>query len=610
MQPVAVIRVVAQRREVIDCNTAAQTQGVRVGHTEAEARSLCPGIELLDHTPDADVRALDALGRWLTRFTPVVCRGWEGDDPSLEPAALFLDLTGSDRLFGGLASLVDLIQRALSGGKLSALTSPFPVTTTASNIVMLRARLAQTCLHLPAQFAVAPTPGAAWALAVTNGRTPKIVDPATLRDALLPLPVATLRVANAIVTNLQHLGLRTIGDVLALDRAQLPARFGSTLLKRIDQLTGDLPEPLVGLVYETPITARMEFDSPVDAQEHLGLIYEKLLSQILPDLVRRNRGARQLRLTLTPDRGWGLPTITRVIDLSRPHRHRPTLLNLLRNEIERIDCEHGFVRFQLDIPRHEAVADEQVQLFDQKQAENERELDRLIERLRSKLGAEAVTQPRLVESYLPERAWAQDGKIGRPVASELTPRRVKAAKKLKLGSREDPSNVSSSSSVSPSIISFSIASSSSQASSMKIATDPSIVCSIPLRLVPAEQSTAKPDIGFYQAASLEPSRDLVAMLPPRPLTLFPTPIEIRVICEPSDDRTGRPRQFTWQGIVHRLTHVVGPERIAGEWWRGHLHTRDYYDAQDTEGGRFWMFRVLHVRAADDIAARWFVHGGF
>jgi protein ImuB len=64
--------------------------------------------------------------------------------------------------------------------------------------------------------------------------------------------------------------------------------------------------------------------------------------------------------------------------------------------------------------------------------------------------------------------------------------------------------------------------------------------------------------------------------------------------------------------VHRLVHVLGPERIAGEWWRGHHKTRDYYDVTDESGNRFWVFRVMSLSKpqADTIGVRWFLHGLF
>jgi protein ImuB len=93
--------------------------------------------------------------------------------------------------------------------------------------------------------------------------------------------------------------------------------------------------------------------------------------------------------------------------------------------------------------------------------------------------------------------------------------------------------------------------------------------------------------------------------------LLPTPVPIRVIAEPSDESEGRPSQFTHEGKVHRVVHAVGPERIAGEWWRGHYKTRDYYDVEDTDGERFWIFRVIRrEKAGEHLSATWYVHGWF
>jgi protein ImuB len=72
---------------------------------------------------------------------------------------------------------------------------------------------------------------------------------------------------------------------------------------------------------------------------------------------------------------------------------------------------------------------------------------------------------------------------------------------------------------------------------------------------------------------------------------------------PSHDREGRPVLFAHHGEVHRLAHAVGPERIAGQWWQGHLKTRDYFDVEDEDGKRFWLFRVAET-------GRWFLHGEY
>jgi protein ImuB len=80
-------------------------------------------------------------------------------------------------------------------------------------------------------------------------------------------------------------------------------------------------------------------------------------------------------------------------------------------------------------------------------------------------------------------------------------------------------------------------------------------------------------------------------------------VEIGVMVNPYAAHDGFPIQFTNGREVHRLTHTMGPERIAGEWWRAHRRTRDYFDVEDSEGKRFWVFRVNETH-------RWFLHGTF
>ena len=166
----------------------------------AEARALCANLRCIDEDIAGDHRARDALGRWLIRFTPVVSCGWDIDtdtdtDMDTIPTVLFLDLTGSERLFGGIDRLVD------------------------------RVKLSLVQFGIPAQIALAPTPGAAWAFALTGGRIPTIIDSASLLLALPPLPIEALRLDEAILGNLHHLGLHRVGDVLGAATRTTPLTF-------------------------------------------------------------------------------------------------------------------------------------------------------------------------------------------------------------------------------------------------------------------------------------------------------------------------------------------------------------------------------------------------
>jgi protein ImuB len=505
--------VAGQRRQIVDASDAAIVQGLKCGMSLAEARMLCPGLMCIEHDPQGDRRMLEALGRWMNRFTPAVSIG-SADDQEWAPAVLFLDVTGCEQLFGGINSILNQVKAAL------------------------------TRFGIPASLAAAPTPGAAWAFALTGnfqmweGETPAepklhstktarreprppilIAEEHQLRIALAPLPLEALRIGAEMVATLRHVGLRTIGQLLDLPRGQLPVRFGPALLERLDQATGDKPEPLEYLAHETPIAARMKFESPVGALEAVWAILERLLDLVLADLTRRGRGARRLELTFEPDGGSGGAPVVECITLSRPTRDRATLIDLLRRKTEQRGSEQGFCQFTLDVSLHEKISDTQPVFFEGVgKSIGQIELDRLFDQLRVAFGDGSIVRPKLVESYLPERAW--------------------------------------------------------------------------------------------QLASEEQKGSPITTAPVRPLHLLATPTEIRVICEPSDDYRGLPRQFTWAGQTYHLTYAVGPERIAGEWWRGHHRTRDYYDVEDERGMRFWIFRVITRKSEETSSTRWFLQGRF
>ncbi|MBK6705615.1 MAG: hypothetical protein IPG56_18845 [Caulobacteraceae bacterium] len=97
----------------------------------ADARAIQPKLEAVEAEPEEDARTLDNVAAWCERFTPIVVL-----DP---PEGLFLDITGCGHLFGGEEKLrAEVVTRLHAQGF--------------------------------ARAAIAPTPGAAWAFALTSAR--------------------------------------------------------------------------------------------------------------------------------------------------------------------------------------------------------------------------------------------------------------------------------------------------------------------------------------------------------------------------------------------------------------------------------------------------------
>ena len=52
-----------------------------------------------------------------------------------------------------------------------------------------------------------------------------------------------------------------------------------------------------------------------------------------------------------------------------------------------------------------------------------------------------------------------------------------------------------------------------------------------------------------------------------------------------------------------LSILRGPERIETGWWDGRDAARDYYEAEDPDGARLWVYRERRT-------GEWFLHGVF
>ncbi|TWR25216.1 DNA polymerase Y family protein [Mucilaginibacter pallidiroseus] len=92
---------------------------------------------------------------------------------------------------------------------------------------------------------------------------------------------------------------------------------------------------------------------------------------------------------------------------------------------------------------------------------------------------------------------------------------------------------------------------------------------------------------------------------PRPTQLLarPEPVEVSA---PIPDYP--PMLFIYKGKRHAIKKADGPERIEREWWIDEGEHRDYYNVEDENGCRYWLFRSGHY--AGTKGNQWFIHGFF
>ncbi len=339
-------------------NRAACLAGVATGARVVDMRAICPSLRVDYADPQGDLAALERLALWARRWCPWTAADGQG---------LILDTTGSDHLWGGEPAMLAEMEGRLS------------------------------LLGLSSRLALAPTWGAAWALARFGPVR------AIWRGAadLAPLPVAGLRLGDETALLLHRLGLKTVGDLAAVPRLALARRFARAQLAenpllRLDQMTGHLAEPLAPPDAPAVFCAEARLAEPIfDPTHHLPGLCDDLCAR----LAVAGHGARRLRLTVYRTDG---EVASIEVAMAAPSREAAHLVFLFRDRLERIDPGFGFDLIALEATVTEPLAVVQANLAGGR--DEALELSRLVDRLTVRFGVGAMSRAVPRASHIPERA--------------------------------------------------------------------------------------------------------------------------------------------------------------------------------------------------------------
>jgi len=334
----------------------------------ADARTLCPQLAVRPSDPAGDLAFLEKLALWARRWGP-----WSALDP---PDGLIVDVTGVSHLFGG--------ERALLADAAS---------------LFARRRLA-------VRLAIAPTAGAAWALA-HHGPVGAILAPQD--DAVTrlgELPVAALRLDDDVILLLRRLGLKRLADLHGVGREALVRRFrnrrsaAANPLIRMDQLLGRVPEPLLPVIEaELPLVQRRLME-PLRHRPLLDRVVEDLAADMARLLEGAGQGARRLELGM-----WRVDgeVAVRSLELSAASRDPAHICRLFAARLDDVDAGFGIELVRLRSPWTEPVALAQGD-FEAAAEGHGTSLAACLDRLTVRLGDKAVRRPVAHPSHVPERA--------------------------------------------------------------------------------------------------------------------------------------------------------------------------------------------------------------
>jgi protein ImuB len=300
------------------------------------------------HFPCLPPSALAPIAAWACQFTPKV---------ALEPPQeLLLEVQGSLRLFGGFEPL----RQKLAAG-LGELGYPFSLAT------------AQTAL------------AALW-LARGEGA------------AFESLPIEVTYFDSAFF---RSIGITTVGALLELPRDGLALRCSASVLADVDRALGAAPEPRTFFAPPPRFDAELELPAPATQAEALLFAARRLLVQLEGLLAARHAGIRSFLLKLRHREG----RCTEVqVGLASATRAAERLAWVLRERVEKLSLMEPVIAINLEARDFTPLPGASAALFGDPAGEAE-DWARLVERLRARLGHEAVCGLAAQADHRPEHAW-------------------------------------------------------------------------------------------------------------------------------------------------------------------------------------------------------------
>jgi len=376
---------------IVAVNEAARDAAIVPEQLVSAALARAPGIVLRDRDPQLEAAALAGVASWATQFTPMVSLA--------PPDAVLAEIGGSLRLFGGLRRLTGELARGAQD------------------------------LGYAARLALAPTPLAALSFAragspVTTVRLP-LPD-----DALAPLPLAHLDAAPEAVATLAAAGVTTFGQACALPRAGLARRVGADFVATLDRARGFVPDPRPPFVPPPRYEGRLDLPAPIANVEALAFATNRLVHELAGWLTGRGLGILEMSLALAheryvgvkasperrfaplPPRGQstlgrpggartGVSTTTVRFALAAPAREPAHLFAVLHERLARVALPAPVEGIALASEVTASLASRNLGLLP---GDETAVTVPLVDRLRARLGEDAVTLVSTRAEHRPERA--------------------------------------------------------------------------------------------------------------------------------------------------------------------------------------------------------------
>lgn len=260
---------------VVACTASARAAGVRRHLRRREAQSRAPSLVVLDHDPDRDARAFEAVVQAIEALTPRI--------EVTRPGRCAFPTRGPSRYFGGDEALA---ARALD---VVAAVLDAPVAVGVADGPFAAAHAARTA-HVRA------------ARSGGDERPVWVVAPGRSADYLAPLSLGALD-RPELADVLGRLGLHSLGDLAALPAADVLGRFGSDGLEAHRLARGLDPRPPATAPPPPDLVVAAELDPPAEQVAPIAFVARGMADELHRRLEARGSVCTRIVISAETEHG-------------------------------------------------------------------------------------------------------------------------------------------------------------------------------------------------------------------------------------------------------------------------------------------------------------------
>ena len=287
----------------------ARERGLNEGMTPTHALARCEGLRIRHRSLTAESTAMEALLQCAFAFSPNI--------ELTAPGRLTLDLRG-------IAALTD--------------ANPTSLTEWAK-----RLRSVVALLDLEASVGVAATPDCARHAA---GSTKTVCVVANSRSFITDLPIAALEPSNYAAEILVQWGIRTVGELLALNPSEVTERLGLEALGLFAAASTTAVRPLRLARPAERFEDAIDFEEPVETLEPLLFLLQRFSNSLGLRLEATGQVARAMTLRLRLESGF---VHERELRVPEPTRQPEILFRMLRAHLETVRTETAVCALSLSL---------------------------------------------------------------------------------------------------------------------------------------------------------------------------------------------------------------------------------------------------------------------